>query len=254
MRQLKLIGIGAGNPDYITLQAINALRQVDVIFVTNKREDTAELARFRHQICERHMQEKPYRIVEVEDPRRDRASPDYRAGVVAWHEQRAALYEALLQKELCDGECGAFLIWGDPSLYDSAIRIVDQLVARRNVNFEFEIIPGITSVQALTARHRIPLNQLGAPVHITTGRLLKDEGLDVDTNIVVMLDGEQAFQAIAGDDIEIFWGAYLGTDNEILLSGKLGELREKIKEIRVRERERHGWIMDTYLLRKTTIS
>lgn len=59
MRQLKLIGIGAGNPDYITLQAINALRQVDVIFVTNKREDTAELSRFRRQVCERHMQEKP---------------------------------------------------------------------------------------------------------------------------------------------------------------------------------------------------
>lgn len=251
MRQLKLIGIGAGNPDYITLQAINALRQVDVIFVTNKREDTAELSRFRRQVCERHMQEKPYRIVEIEDPKRDQASSDYRSGVIAWHEQRAALYEALLRKELSDGECGAFLIWGDPSLYDSAIRIVDQLVARGNVTFEFEIIPGITSVQALTARHRIPLNQLGEPVHITTGRLLKDEAVASGTNIVVMLDGEQAFEHIADDDVEIFWGAYLGTDHEILLNGKLRELRETIKDVRERERKRRGWIMDTYLLRKT---
>lgn len=254
MRQLKLIGIGAGNPDYITLQAINALRQVNVIFVTNKREDTAELARFRHEVCDRHMQEKPYRIVEIEDPQRDRASQDYRTGVVTWHEQRAALYEALLQKELSDGECGAFLIWGDPSLYDSAIRIVDQLVVRGNVNFELEIIPGISSVQALTARHRIPLNQLAEPVHITTGRLLKNETLGSGTNVVVMLDGEQAFQVIADDDVEIFWGAYLGTPHEILLSGKLGELRETIKEARARERHRHGWIMDTYLLRKSSVS
>lgn len=250
MRQLKLIGIGAGNPDYITLQAIDALRQVDVIFVTNKREETAELAQFRWQVCERHMRDKPYRIVELEDPVRDRAPADYRSTVLAWHEQRAALYETLLQKELADGECGAFLIWGDPALYDSAIRIIDQLVARRNLAFELEVIPGISAVQALAARQRIALNQLGEPVRITTGRRLKDEALEPGTNVVVMLDGEQAFQSIADDEVEIFWGAYLGTPHEILLGGKLGELRETIKEVRARARSQHGWIMDTYLLRK----
>jgi len=250
MRRLKLIGIGAGNPDYITLQAIDALQQVDVIFVTNKREETAELAQFRRQVCERHMRDKPYRIVELDDPVRERAPADYRSTVLAWHEQRAALYEALLQKELSDGECGAFLIWGDPALYDSAIRIVDQLVARGNLAFEFEIIPGISAVQALTAQHRIALNQLGEPVRITTGRRLREEALEPGTNVVVMLDGEQAFQSIADDEVEIFWGAYLGTPQAILLSGKLGELRDTIKEVRARARRQHGWIMDTYLLRK----
>ena len=52
------------------------------------------------------------------------------------------------------------------------------------------------------------------------------------------------------DDIDIYWGAYLGTPDEILLSGRLGELSEQIETARAQARNRKGWIMDTYLLRK----
>ena len=38
MRRLFIIGVGAGNPDYITVQAINALEQAHVIFVIDKGE------------------------------------------------------------------------------------------------------------------------------------------------------------------------------------------------------------------------
>jgi precorrin-6A synthase len=72
-----LIGIGAGNPDYITVQAINALKQVDVIFVTNKGEDSADLLRARKDVCERYMRAKPYRMVEIQDPKRDRCTGAY---------------------------------------------------------------------------------------------------------------------------------------------------------------------------------
>jgi precorrin-6A synthase len=250
MRKLKLIGIGAGNPDYITMQAVNALKQVDVVFVTDKGSDTADLLRARKDICERYMQSKPYRTIEIKDPERDRSGSAYRAAVAAWHEKRAALYEQIIREHLSDGECGAFLVWGDPSLYDSTLRIIDRVAARRTVEFECEIIPGITSIQALAARHKISLNQIGDPVHITTGRRLAGDALSADANIVVLLDGECAFKDIANDDIDIYWGAYLGTPDEILLSGKLSELRETITHIRAQARQRKGWIMDTYLLRK----
>jgi precorrin-6A synthase len=250
MRKLKLIGIGAGNPDYITMQAVNALKQVDVVFVTDKGDDTADLLRARRELCERYMQLKPYRIVEIQDPKRDRTSSAYRSAVAAWHEQRAALYERIIREQLSDAECGAFLVWGDPSLYDSTLRIIDQVAIRGTVNFEYEIIPGITSMQALAARHKISLNQIGESVHITTGRRLIEDQYTGDANIVVLLDGECAFKTIINDDVDIYWGAYLGTPDEILLSGKLNELSGQIEQLRAQARKQKGWIMDTYLLCK----
>jgi len=250
MRRLKLIGIGAGNPDYITVQAINALKQVDVVFVTDKGQETADLLRARHEVCERYMQARPYRTVELQDPKRDRAADEYLAAVAAWHEARAALYEQGIHDHLSDGECGAFLVWGDPSLYDSTLRIIDQVTARRTVEFDLEIIPGITSIQALTARHRISLNRIGEPVHVTTGRRLIEDEFPARADVVVLLDGQCAFKTLPADDIDIFWGAYLGTPDEILLSGRLSELRERIEQVRSQARQRKGWIMDTYLLRK----
>jgi precorrin-6A synthase len=250
MRKLKLIGIGAGNPDYITLQAVNALKQVDVVFLTDKGAETAELRRARTEVCRHHMQSKPYRIVDIPDPERDRTGGAYRPAVAAWHEKRADLYEQIIRKQLHDGECGAFLVWGDPSLYDSTLRIIDQVTARRTVDFECEIIPGITSIQALAARHRISLNQIGEPVHVTTGRRLADEKLEAEANIVVLLDGQCAFKSLAHEDVDIYWGAYLGTSDEILLAGKLSELCGEIERVRARARQKKGWIMDTYLLRR----
>jgi precorrin-6A synthase len=52
------------------------------------------------------------------------------------------------------------------------------------------------------------------------------------------------------EDVDIFWGAYLGTPDQILISGKLKECVDAIEEARAEERERKGWIMDTYLLRR----
>ncbi len=146
--------------------------------------------------------------------------------------------------ELPDDGVGAFLAWGDPSLYDSTLRILD-LVAER-IDLVYDVIPGITAIQALTARHRIPLNDVGEPVLITTGRRLREEGLSGAA--VVMLDGDCAFLGCP-PETRIWWGAYLGTPNELLVAGTVGDVGEHIAAIRAEARERHGWIMDTYLLR-----
>jgi precorrin-6A synthase len=252
MRKIFIIGIGAGNPDYITVQAINALNEVDVFFVLDKGREKEDLLRLRRDICERYVKNKSYRTVEARDPERDRTSPSYEAAVKAWHEQRAAVYERLIRDELGDDECGAFLVWGDPSLYDSTLRVVDRVLARGAVAFEYEVIPGISSVQALAARHRITLNRIGKSVHVTTGRKLS-EGLPENIDdVVVMLDGECAFRNVGDAGIDIYWGAYVGTEDEILVSGKLAERMDDIERLRSEAKRRKGWIMDTYLLRKTT--
>jgi precorrin-6A synthase len=65
-----------------------------------------------------------------------------------------------------------------------------------------------------------------------------------------MLDGDCAFRQVEDRDVDIFWGAYLGTPDEILISGPLRERADEIESVRREARQRHGWIMDTYLIRK----
>lgn len=249
MKKIFVIGIGAGNPDYVTIQAVNALNDVDVFFLLDKGQEKDDLARIRKEICERFIRDPSYRIIEVRDPGRDRSAP-YKEEVEAWREKRTALYTALIRDELKEGEKGAFLVWGDPSLFDGTLWILQRILDEGAVTFDYEVIPGISSIQALAARHRVALNRIGEAIQIAPARQLA-EGFPNDTdNLVVMLDSGTALRNIQPDDIDIYWGAYLGTDDEVLVSGKLRELLDDIERIRAEKKAEKGWIMDTYLLRR----
>jgi precorrin-6A synthase len=246
-RRIHVIGIGAGDPAYVTAQAVEALNDTQVFFAMDKGETKAALVALRREICERFIREPGYRFVELPDPPRARAasdSPAYRRAVADWHAARARVWADAIESELAPGGVGAFLAWGDPSLYDSTLRILETVAT--HVEIDYDVIPGITAIQALTARHRIPLNDVGEPVLVTTGRQLRDNGLS--GSAVVMLDAECAFQQCK-PDTRIWWGAYLGTPDELLVSGTVGAVGGKIAELRAEARARHGWIMDTYLLR-----
>lgn len=242
-RHIHVIGIGAGNPDYMTVQAIDALNDTQVFFAMDKGEAKGDLVALRREICARFIREPGYRFVELPDPKRS-TETGYTDGVADWHAARARIWSEAIRTELGPDGVGAFLAWGDPSLYDSTLRILDAVAAE--IEFTHDVIPGITAVQALTARHRIPLNEVGEPVLITTGRQLRSKGLT--GSAVVMLDGDCSFQACPADT-RIWWGAYLGTDDELLVAGTVGEVGARVVSLRAEARARHGWIMDTYLLR-----
>ncbi|WP_297845508.1 precorrin-6A synthase (deacetylating) [Pseudomonas sp.] len=250
MKKILLIGIGAGHPEQITVQAVNALNQADVFFLLDKGYENDDLLRLRTEICERYITHEDYRIVQVQDPQRRGDSQSYEAGIETWHEQRAVLFERLIADEVGEGEVGGFLVWGDPSLYDSTLRILDQVLARGAESFDYQVIPGITSVQALAAQHRIPLNRIGEPIQITTGRRLAQSRAEDIENVVVMLDAHCAFDTFTDTDLYIYWGAYLGTADEILIAGKLKDVSAQIQHAREAARREKGWIMDTYLLRR----
>jgi precorrin-6A synthase len=252
VRTLLVIGIGMGNPDQLTLQAIQALNQVDVFFVIDKGDATRELVELRSEICARHITG-DYRIVEIPEVDRDRTSPAYRDAVVDWHEQRAERFEQAMLDELAPESSGGLLVWGDPSLYDSTIRIVESIERRGRLEFGYRVIPGISSVQQLAAAHRIVLNGVGEPVLITTGRRLARAVESGAENIVVMLDGDLACRALTDPGAwEVYWGAYLGGPDETLVSGTLGEVADEITSTRAALKQRKGWIMDTYLLRRSS--
>ena len=251
MRRLLVIGIGAGDPDYLTIQAVSALNEADVFFLVDKGAEKGSLVALREQILARHVRDQAgYRVVEIADPPRDRGATAYTAAVEDWHEKRSVLFEAAIAEHLDDDGIGAFLVWGDPALYDSTLRVIDRILARGDITFGYEVVPGITSVQALVAKHRLPLNRIGEPVHITTGRRLADgmpAGLD---SAVVMLDAGFAPREFDDPRLHIYWGAYLGTPDEVLLSGRLVDVAATIERTKRELRDKHGWIMDTYLLRR----
>lgn len=243
--QLTLIGIGTGNPDHLTLQAVRAINAQDIILIPRKGKGKADLAELRRAICDAVLTNTSTRIVEFDLPVRDEATPDYRQRVDDWHDAIARAWTEAMGA----GATGnvALLVWGDPSLYDSTLRIA----ARLDPAPQITVIPGITSLQALTAAHAIPINDIGAPFVVTTGRRLRDEGwpAGVDT-LAIMLDGTCAFQTLPPEGVHIWWGGYVGMKEQIICEGALAEVGDRIIQMRAEARANHGWIMDIYILRK----
>ncbi|MEW2420568.1 precorrin-6A synthase (deacetylating) [Streptomyces nigra] len=252
MRTIHVIGIGAGDPEQLTLQAVRALRDTDVFFILDKGEVKSDLTGLRRDMLDAHVPEGTYRIVEARDPDRDRSAGGaaYSPAVGDWRSARAGIYARLITEELGEDETGAFLVWGDPALYDSTLAILEEVLASGTVAFAYDVIPGISSVSSLAARHRTGLNRVARPVQITTGRRLAEGFPDGVDDVVVMLDAHQRFRQYADEDLDIYWGAYLGTPDEILVSGPIAEAAPRIERLRAEARERKGWIMDTYLLRR----
>ena len=252
MKKLLVIGIGAGDPDHLTMQAVKALNRVDVFFLMDKGPVKHALVDLRREICERYIVDRTYRFIEADSPERQRDDMDYTHSVEALNRAKQGTFERLIDEELSDGQCGGFLVWGDPSLYDSTVRILQAILDSGRCAFEFEVIPGISSVQALAARHKVPLNSIGGALEITTGRrLAQSQARMADgASVVVMLDAQDAYRQVSDLDTHIYWGAYVGTPDEILIAGRLGEVADDIERTRKAARQANGWIMDTYLLRR----
>jgi precorrin-6A synthase len=249
VRNVHVIGIGAGDPEQLTLQAVRVLGSLDVVLVVDKGEAKRELTDARHEICARHIS-KPYRVLTAADPDRDRAAADYTGAVADWYDARADVIGAVLRDEVSAGEHVGILVWGDPALYDSTLRVLDRISRRETVEFTYDVIPGITSLQTLAARHRVTFTGVGAPVHITTGRRLA-AGMPAELDdVLVMLDGAEAFANLTDPDLDIYWGAYLGMPGELLVGGDLQERKAEIVALRAQARAEHGWIMDSYLLHR----
>jgi precorrin-6A synthase len=252
--QALVIGIGSGNPDHLTREAVAALNQVDVFLVADKGAAKHDLVELRKEICRAVITHDDYRFIEVPDPERgadrERNSAEYQSGVAAWHEARARRYAEIIATEVDDGGTIGLLVWGDPAIYDSTIHIVD-LIKNHALDLDLAVIPGISSIQLLAARHKIILNRVGKPIHITTGRRLLDEYSPALGDVVVMLDGDLACSELLDqfDDLMIYWAAQLGLPDESLIAGQLSEVIKEIRAKRAAIRELRGWVMDTYLLR-----
>ena len=215
-----LIGIGTGSPAHVTAEGMQALRDVSVVLVPEKGAGKDDLAALRRAILKASGTKA--QVVAFDYPERDPALP-YIQRVARWHDEIARRWQSALTGTDRSGPVG-LLVWGDPSLYDSTLRIARRLSPAPRLR----VVPGITAIQALTAAHVVTLNTLNGPVTITTGRRLQT--LPPDTHI--------------------WWGAFLGMPEQILAHGRIGDVAQQIIQLRAQARAQHGWIMDTYLLRR----
>ncbi|MGT2488465.1 SAM-dependent methyltransferase [Methylobacterium oryzae CBMB20] len=138
---------------------------------------------------------------------------------------------------------------GDPALYDSVLRILDHILARGSVPFRRRVVPGLSSVQVLAARHGVPLNGIGGSVLITTGRRLAAGWPAEADSVVVMLDGDPGLRASrpGPDDLPGRLSRQPGRDPGLRPAGRYGRRDPPGPR---RGPARHGWIMDIYLLRR----
>lgn len=233
----------------VTVHALEALASVDVVVGFDKGERAAELLALRREVLDRASAGAPPRLVTLDDPKRT-AGGAYVDAVRDWHLARAERLERFLVEEVRPGARVGLPVWGDPALYDSTLRLLDELNGRGRIRVDVEVVPGVSSLQLLAARHRIVLHRVGGSLLVTTGRRLREglpPGID---DVAVFLDGSCTFTELRDEGWHIFWGAYLGMSGEVLVSGPLGEVADTIVRQREALRRERGWIFDLYLLRK----
>lgn len=239
---IQVIGIGMGLGQ-ITAEAAEALRGCDYVIAASKRDDDGLLA-LRSEVCDAY----DLPLVVVPDPERDRDASSVASGeayvdaVQDWHTARVNAYREVISTRA--GRPG-FLVWGDPALYDSTIRIV------RELDEDYTVVAGVSAPQLLAARHRIVLHEVGQPVLITTQRRLASAIADGAQNVVVMLtSGFPDDLAAQIADWQIWWGANLGVPSQRLVSGRVADVADQIRAARDAAKADAGWVMDLYLVRK----
>ncbi|MFM6852003.1 MAG: precorrin-6A synthase (deacetylating), partial [Terrabacter sp.] len=258
--RIRVIGIGTGDPGHVTGEGARALASVDVVVVLGPAGEQRDRVAARRALCDALVPaDRAYRFVQVTGPRRgpgeEPRDAAYGAGddgwLPAWVDACAQAIDGLADHESTVG----FLVSGDAVLDNPTLRVVDGLVERlagRGTAVEHDVVAGVSPAFVLAARHRITLGRNGAPVHVTTGRRLADE-FDVGLgDVVVLLDDHLACSSLvdAFPDLELIWGAYLGSPDELLVRGRLAEIIDEVQHVRAEARQRHGWITDTYLLRQ----
>jgi len=233
---IHVLGMGMG-PQHLTPEASEALRRSAYVVAAEKGPDDPLLA-VRRTVADAH----GLPVVAVPDPERDRTPRDYPTEVRSWHGARTRAWADAIAARVGDP---AFLVWGDPSLYDSTIRIVDEVAARLGATVS--VVPGISAPALLAARFGIVLHEVGRPVHVTTARRVRESVDGGQRNIVVMLSPGPELAGL--DKWSIWWGANLGAPSEALVKGRVGDVAGRIEEARRRVRRDAGWVMDVYLLR-----
>lgn len=244
VKRLYLIGVGPGDPRYLTLEAYQIIKKLRVFLIPEKKDKKAGLTELRLGIIRFVKGESPFEVIYLNFPEREKGS-NYRLKVEEWRKKKAEiLFESL--KSIDEEEVG-FLVIGDPAIYDGHVEILHEV--SKYISFEFVVIPGLSAYQVLAAKERLSLTDIATPLHFHTPRTLRNLSA-VSVPTVVFLDNYETFRKFRDDhSISIHWGAFIGTEKETIVYGNLARVCDQISELRRRFKKVEGHLLEIYFLR-----
>ncbi|MGF7057497.1 precorrin-2 C(20)-methyltransferase [Brassicibacter mesophilus] len=167
------IGVGPGDPELITVKAVNILKNIDVVVCPEGKKDTESIA---FNIAKDYLSD-DMQTLKLHFPM------TYNENTLneKWKENAQIIADVLRS-----GKNIAFLTLGDPSVYSTYMYLLPFL---RERDIDIETIPGITSFCASASRVNIPLasgDETLCILPLRRGLDGLDEILDNFDNIVIM--------------------------------------------------------------------
>ena len=165
------VGVGPGDPEYMTLKAVRLIRENRVIAVPGQAAKESAAYKIAVQAVP-ELAEKE--LVPVYMPMvKDRKLID------AEHRKGAELLKTYLDR----GENVVFLTLGDPSIYCTFSYIQHYLEAD---GYPVELVSGITSFCAAAARLNLPLAEWDEPIHVLPAAHKTGDRLELEGTYVLM--------------------------------------------------------------------
>ncbi len=167
------IGVGPGDPELLTVKAIHAIEQVDVLIApkTEKKDGSVALSIARPYL------KKDVEIVYQVFP----MVKNFSDSPEAWEQNKQEILELLQQ-----GKHVAFLTLGDPMFYSTYIYVF-RLLEQENVRIE--TIPGIPAFGAIGSGLGYPIvegNDILSIIPATADPEKVEKALSVSDNVVLM--------------------------------------------------------------------
>jgi precorrin-2/cobalt-factor-2 C20-methyltransferase len=144
-----VVGVGPGDPELMTVKALNVLKQSPVWLAPKGSENGGSMAL---SILERLVSREGKEVLDIHFPmKKIRKGLEDKDVVMAWQEAAKAISARLLQ-----GKDVAFPTMGDPGIYSTGFYVCETLMDMMP-GFKATIIPGVSSISAGAASAAIPL-------------------------------------------------------------------------------------------------
>ena len=220
--KLFCVGCGPGDPDLLTLRAIELIKNTDVIFTPTARDGKPSIAL---SVVKKYIT-KSTEIVTLTFP----MLKDFELLRDHWRKNTEKIVKAVTS-----GKRVVYLTIGDPALYSTWTYIQREL-EKTYPEIEIDIVPGITSFSAFAAKAKLSLAEGDQTVGIIPAcydlSKVKQAAESCDT-LIFLKDGryfdnviEMLSDAGFKEDSIIAIAQDLSSDGEVMLLTKLEEVTE----------------------------
>jgi precorrin-2/cobalt-factor-2 C20-methyltransferase len=198
------IGVGPGEPELLTLKAVNILQKIDVLAIPESKKEKGSVA---YEIV------KPYLKKEIEILVLTFPMINDNDKKAKFREENALK----IKKKIDEGKLTAFLTLGDPMIYSTYIYLLENL---RGLGVKFETVPGITSFSAIASR-------IGYPIVKGDEKFGVISSFDKDTEIIAGLFDTLIFMKVSAYKNE-FLDLLKKLKRKFVLISNVGKANERI--------------------------